>query len=312
VKQIPIDALLETPRDDVTFQKEWTTHGQQGWRAIYLEIALFAGAVGPGLFVVGAMFGSTLGLAVGYLIVLAGYGLPHLLFLGRVERFWRGMLRPGKSWISRGFLFANLFMFFGLLAVAHVLPALRQGPLDPAHGAYRIILWIATGSAVLLAVYPGFLFATIRAIPFWQSAVLVPLFLIQGLGGGVALSLLLSAAEGSTHLRLGILVPLDIELLALGAILIGAHLYLSGRSSAVGKTSVDQLLGGSFRRLFLVGAALVGLACPLALLVLAWLIGAAWPALPAGVFQLVGILLFKYCLLNVGAYSPLFDRRLLG
>ena len=126
------------------------------------------------------------------------------------------------------------------------------------------------------------------------------------------LGLLLAPAVGAAQPRLGVLVPVDIELLLTGAILIGLHLYLRGRSGAVGKTSVDQLLGGTYRRLFLVGAALVGVACPLALLVLSSLIGAAWPALLAGVFQLAGILLFKYCLLNVGAYSPLFDQRLIG
>ena len=169
MKQVRIDTLLATPPDGATYQSEWTTHGQQRVRGALLEIALFAGAIGPGLYVVSAVTAFRLGMLAGFLIVLIGYGIPHLLFLGKVGRFWRGMLRPGQSWISRGFLFANVFLLFGALSVAHYVPALNTGPLAADSGATGAIVWIAGAAAMGLAVYPGFLFAVLRAIPFWRS-----------------------------------------------------------------------------------------------------------------------------------------------
>ena len=310
MKQVPIDALLETPSDGVTYQTEWTMHGQQGRRAVWLEIALFAGAVGPGLFVVAAWTGLRLGLLAGYLIVAAGYALPHLLFLGRIERFWRGMLRPGRSWISRGFLFANLFMVFGLLSVAHYVPGLDRGPLAAGSSGWNAIVQIAAVSAVLLATYPGFLFSTLRAIPFWQSAALVPLFLVQGLAGGAALAMLIAAAQAGGAAVLAALVFADFALLLISAALFASHLALRWRAGEAGQASVRQMVSGKYRNLFLIGA-LPGLVLPVVLLVVA--LPAGWPAaaLSAAPLQLLGILLLKYCILNVGAYSPVFNPRLL-
>ena len=313
MKQVRIDTLLATPPDGVSYQREWTTHGQQRVRGALLEIALFAGAVGPGLYVVSAVAKFRLGLLAAFLIVLIGYGIPHLLFLGKVGRFWRGMLRPGQSWISRGFLFANVFLLFALLSVAHYVPALSAGPLGADSGAFGTIVWIAAAAAVGLAVYPGFLFGVLRAIPFWRSVFLAPLFVIQALGGGVALAVLLRAWAPAGGPALPTLLAADLALLAAAAGLIGAHLYFRGRSGPTGNTSVRQLLLGPYRKLFVFGAVLAGLAAPLALMALALLAPPlAWAARGGAILQLAGILLFKYCLQNVGAYRPLFDPRLLG
>ena len=115
MKQVKMTSLLDLPRDDVVFQREWTAKGELGKRGMLLEVAFFAGTVGPGLYLASCRHLFHPGLLAGFLIVLFGYGLPHMLFLGRIERFWRGLLKPQSSWISRGYVFANLFLLFGFL-----------------------------------------------------------------------------------------------------------------------------------------------------------------------------------------------------
>ena len=73
------------------------------------------------------------------------------------------------------------------------------------------------------------------------------------------------------------------------------------------------LTKGPYRKLFGFGAVAVGLVAPLLLFAIVALLGApAVLAVPAGLMQLGGILLFKYCFLNAGAYRQLFTEALLS
>lgn len=302
MKQVRIDTLLEPPQDAAAFQREWTTKGQCGHRSLLLELALFAGMVGPGLYAVSALCRFQPGLLAAFLIVLFGYALPHVAFLGRMERSWRSILRPGTSWISRGSIFAGAFLALGALSVV----------LDPNSGAYDAILIAATIAAILLAIYPGFLFAVLRAIPFWRSGILIPLFLAQALGGGLALLLLLGLLDSALWARRGPILAVNLAALAATGALIAAHIYFRHTAAApAARIAVQRLLRGTYRTLFLGGVVLCGLAVPLLLIPLALLDVAAYLLVPvAALCQLAGILFFKYCLLNVGAYSPLYNPRL--
>lgn len=299
MKQVRIDSLLEPPQDGAVFQREWTTRGQCGEKGMLLELALFAGMVGPGLFAVSALSKFAPGMLVGLLIVVLGYALPHAVFLGRMERSWRSILRPGSSWISRGSIFAGVFM---ALAGVTVVQSLSSG--SP-------VLIAAVVAAALLAVYPGFMFSVLRAIPFWNSIFLIPLFLTQALGGGMALALILSYLPGVQLEAAETILAYEPVAIAGAAVLIAAHVYFRSRCGPTGKLSVEKLLRGTCRTPFLFGAVLVGLTLPLLLTALALLLKApAVLVLPAAACQLAGIVFFKYCLLNVGLYSPIYDPRL--
>jgi len=313
MKPVRIDSLLHLPSDGVVLQKEWTTKGSSPARSLFLEIAFFAGTVGPGLYIFSAAVDFRPGMLAGLLIVALGYGLPHAAFLGRMERSWRAILRPGSSWISRGFIFANFFMLFAALSVAHYIPALNSGPLDPASTAFEYIVAAGIVSAVLLAMYPGFLFCVLKAIPFWNSLVLVPLFVVQALGGGAALTILLAVAPGAGVQPIGRFAAINALLVVITAGLIALQLLAGLKSGPTGRTSVTILLKGSYRRLFGIGAVIIGLAIPLVLFAIVGFLGgpAALGAI-AGLMQLSGILLFKYCFLNAGAYRELFTTDLLS
>ena len=313
MKPVRIDSLLQLPADGVTVQTEWTTHGTNPVRSLFLEIAFFAGTVGPGLYMFSAAVKYNAGMLLGLLVVVFGYALPHAAYLGRMERSWRAILRPGASWISRGFIFANAFMIFAALSNAHYIPALSSGPLDPNSAAFEYIVIAASVSAFLLAMYPGFLFSVLKAIPFWHSLALIPLFLIQAFGGGAAVMIIMLVLQGAKPEYIQQLAVIDSLFVAVTAGLVGMQLMIGLKSGPTGRISVMILTKGSYRKLFVVGAVAVGLVAPLGLFAIVGFLGAPLAiAALAALMQLSGILLFKYCILNAGAYRQLFTEALIA
>lgn len=302
-----MSSLLELSEDRVAFQKEWTIHGQLGLRSFNLEIALFAGNIGPGLFIISSFTGFGLGLLAGFLIVLVGYGIPHLVFLGRMERFWRAIFRPGKSWISRGFIFASLFLLFSFLSSVHLLPVPGFGQLHANAGLYQVLLVCGFISAFLLVLYPGFLFSVLRAIPFWNSPLLVPLFVLQSICSGISLTFLLTAFTPSSGIDIRVLAAGMSIILGVNLLLILLHVWSKKRSGSAGMASFERLVHGKYRFLFSIGVLVSGIILPLIILGFMHIISFIQQGLiAASVLQLLGVLAFKYSLLNVGAYSELY------
>lgn len=305
MKQIRVESLLASPQDIVTFQSEWSK-GRSGG---LLLLALFAGNVGPGLYMMSFLMNFTVGMLVGFLIVAVGYGLPHLLFLGRKERFWRGVMQPDTSWISRGFIFANFFMGFACLTVALGSPMLTNMIPEGISILYNPIGILSSVFAFLLAMYPGFLFASVRAIPFWHSFLLVPLFIVQAFGSGIALLLVLAHAPGvSLHGGEHLLFSEAIFLVT-SALLILGHLFFTFSSGKAGRTSVMRLISGSFKKAFLLGALSCEIAIPLTVVALTFVGLNKSMLIPAELIQLCGIYFFKYCFLNAGAYNEICSEQ---
>ncbi|MFC1782990.1 NrfD/PsrC family molybdoenzyme membrane anchor subunit [Planctomycetota bacterium] len=307
MKQIRIDTLLATPQDEVTYQSEWSLRAGFKGSGLLLLIALFAGNLGPGLYMIGCFYKFELGLLIAFGIVSIGYGLTHLLFLGRSERFWRALLKPQNSWISRGFLFATFFLIFGFLSVAHYLPWFNVGFLKIDAPGYNVILGLGFISAFLLSLYPGFLFSCVKAIPFWNSGILAPLFVVQSIGAGIALTFILSHLPGAGISGIDELLPYETVVISVSAVLIGIYLWGRSKKGGAGKVAVEQLLYGRYRKVFLWGAMFCEIIIPL-VMALAALMGlnAVFFA-AAELIQLGGIFFFKYSLLNVGAYNELYN-----
>lgn len=310
MKKVSINSLLFVHEDGSTFQKEWAIWDRLRGNSFFLLAALFAGNIGPGLFMISCFFSFDFGLLTGFLIVLFVYGLTHLVFLGRIDRFWRAVFKPQNSWISRGFIFATLFLVFGFLSVAHNFSILNFGFLQKDSPLYTTFLFSGFISAFLLALYPGFLFSCVNAIQFWNSIILVPLFIIQSFGSGIALGLLLEHLPFVGERGMETLLPLEAILITCSALLIGVYLYTRYRAGEAGKIAVHQLLRGKMRGAFVFGALSCEIVIPLAMVMLTFF-GVTKNILIAAEFiQLAGILLFKFCLLNAGAYQQLYDEKM--
>lgn len=273
---------------DLTAQEEW------GW---LLALDLFFAGMGGALFLLCFLFNlppSVVVLSLGFVALGA---MVLMVELGRPLRAWRALCKPFSSWISRGVMFVTLFIVFGTLYSAPTFDFLSW--LAPGGDtARKTIAIIAAISALFVTLYPGFVLAASPSIPFWNSPLLPVLFSLHSLMAASGLVLLLSPLGlESGHLQ---------SISFLGAILIVVNLALgamylasSKGSGLAGKEAVRLLNQGSLGWTFRVGVVLVGMIVPL--VVVLWLPSAT---AVAGLFILIGGLLFRYCVLKAGVYVP--------
>jgi formate-dependent nitrite reductase membrane component NrfD len=134
---------------------------------------------------------------IGWLIIVLLKMPPHLLYLGKPLRFWR-MIPPftnawRTSWITRGLFFTTLFVGFGLIQL--VLTYFFPGT------GWEIAFKALGGITALPAgIYSGFVMSYCRSIPLWNSALLPPLFLLAGIGDGLALIMAIGLGGGQVDI----------------------------------------------------------------------------------------------------------------
>lgn len=273
------------------FNAELKCQSEFGW---LLSIWLFLGGSSCGLFLLYKILDLPIffGLLALCTIVLGGAVL--LLELGNPLRAWRGVMRLGTSWLSRGALFVCLFIITGFLSIA---PAFVAGlPWDVGSPAGRTLGWIAALCALMIILYPGFYLAKNRSIPFWNTAWLPAALVAYAVLGGSAMILV-----GSAYLADGLrpVTTLAAWLIVVALVLVVAYLSAMHRAGGPAKESVRLLNTPPLSWTFRFGILLVGMALPLLLLL--WFPSAL---VLAGVCMLAGSLLFRYCVLKAGVYVP--------
>jgi len=264
-------------------QREW------GW---LLAIWLFMSGSACGLFLLYKLLELPLFFALLALGSILAGGAVLLVELGSPRRAWRGISRPGTSWLSRGVLFVAFFILTGLLSIAPELVSWL--PWQRGSLAARALGWIAGLCALMIVLYPGFFLAKNRSVPFWHTPWLPAAFVTCAALGATAMVLL-----GSAFLQDG-LRPFDTlaaVLIVLNAVMIGIYLLAMQRAGGPARESVRLINSPPLSAIFRIGVVLVGMAVPL-LLVL-WVPSAA---VLAGVCLLAGSLLFRYCVLKAGVY----------
>jgi formate-dependent nitrite reductase membrane component NrfD len=291
----------------IIFQKDWSGAGDRGFRDFLLIPAIFFGAVSPGLFISSMIFNFIPGYWIALAMNLVGYGLTHLLFLGKMDRFWRAMANWRTSWISRGFVFNALFSAFGFLYALSESSTLQ---LLSGQTLNLFLRYAAISSAVLFAGYPGFMLSVVKAIPFWRSFLEPILFFLQALLGGTALHILSSLFISVDPTEISLLLKLNLVSLILVMFLILAALIVKASHGGTEKISVNFLMKSSFSPLFIFGALGAGIIIPLFVL-----IGQMIIPLDFGensfiyylsmALELAGIYIAKYSILRAGAYKPL-------
>lgn len=276
-----------------TPQREWIER-----KGILDWLAIFFGGVGSGLYLVSLWFNNFSGMLIGWLIVVVLKGSVHMADLGQPLRFWRGILRPHKSWISRGLVAMALFAAFGALQLvfSYWLP-----------GSYgELIFKILAGVlAVAVATYVGFMLAYVIGIPFWNNGLLPILFLISGITRGFALLLAIALVSGG--IPLGSIQSGTRIMLLITAILLATYLLSGSYMMAAGRFSVVELLKGKTATLFWVGVVVCGILIPGGISTFSFLAtGVSHSILFFGIVcEMIGELSLRYCFLKVGFYSPL-------
>jgi sulfite dehydrogenase (quinone) subunit SoeC len=275
-------------------QREWIEK-----RGILLWLAFYTGGLGGGLYLVSLFFDNIIGMIVGWFIVAGLKGSFHLIYLGRPARFWRLVLRPQTSWLSRGLSFVFGFAGLGLIQILLSL-------IFPEQTAWIMVFKIAAGIfALCVATYTGFVLNSVKGVPFWELPILPLLFVACGILGGFGLTVgigIFSASVNMAAAEMGSRIMLIINVL-----LIVLYLFLASRKEAVGKQSVLYQIRGNISPIFWTFVVVLGIVIPALIAVYSLFSGEATSViLIAGVIcEIVGGVMLRYCVLKSGMYNPL-------
>jgi len=259
------------PEANGQLQREW------GW---WIAIYLFLGGIGGGAYTIGAVnwligegaeASTTIGLWIGFPALVIG-SVCLLADLGSPTRAILAGMKPGTSWMARGFWIISVFM---ILAFLHFVLHLFTGLGGTAGG--KSLLNVIAVAGIVFAVgtmaYTGILLSTSKGIPFWRSGVVPVLFVVSALVTGhftimLGMALGFAGPEMAEPLRIMALeaaILVGLEVLAIVFFLQAAFGGADSREAA------ERVLR---KRSFVVGYFLLGLAVPLVLMILAYRSGA--------------------------------------
>lgn len=141
---------LSVYEDNIPESFEAKYVSQKDWRLGEL-LAFYVGGVGAGLYVLSQFVNFMLGLVIGFILVVFGKNIAHLISSSRPIYAIRSMARPGTSWISRGAYFILLFAIFGILDIAS-----RYGWIAGGGIGGKLFSALAFISAFVVMIYLGF------------------------------------------------------------------------------------------------------------------------------------------------------------
>jgi len=268
-----------------TPQRDWIEgHG------VLVAFAIFFGGIAGGLYLVSLYFDSMWGMFIAWLLAMVT-GMTDMAHLSKKQRFWRMLLKPKTSWISRGFII--IWMFLGAAAIQL---ALSQWAPGAAETAFKVIAGIL---AFGVAIYSGFVVGFVGAIKIWNSAIMPILFVIAGLAGGLAI--LLATTLGDAAQSQNVVNAMRAVLIGY-AVFLAIYLWISTYESAAAKDSAMMILRGSIAPIFWIVVVLLGVVIPIILLF-------ATSATAAFIISLVCVIIggmaLRYVILKAGVYSPL-------
>ncbi|MBI9083545.1 MAG: dimethyl sulfoxide reductase anchor subunit [Desulfobacterales bacterium] len=254
---------------------------------------------GAAVLFVGLVLSSRSIFITGLALVMAGV-LALFLDLASPARSWRSILRPGKSWISRGALCIGGLVLSSMLLL--IIPDVTRSIWG------GLLATLSAAAAVMTMLYTGLLVSSMRAIPSWNTRRVPMLFFLHSStsAGLVLLSLLSMERSGILPV---FMFPVTVLMVAT-AVLTLNHAFKMGKCSGAGRESARMLLQGKQRVLFLAGALGCGFVMPLILIWVAYTAsGPVSMASPVVVLlglasRMAGDFSFRLALLRTGVYEP--------
>jgi polysulfide reductase chain C len=294
---------MQTSRQWMVTTNGWSTaiNKANGFekRGILLWLAFYAGGLGGGLYIVSLFFDNLLGMAIGWFIVSVIKGGLHFTFLGKPARFWRLVMHPQTSWLSRGLMFVVGFAGFGFIQIilSYFVPELT--------GLILALKIIAGIFALCVATYTGFVLNNVKGVPYWGLSLLPVLFVACGILGGFGMTVAIGAFDESINLHaaeMGSRIMLIVNI-----VLIALYLGIEARREGTGKKSVLMQIRGSASVQFWVGVVLFGIVIPVAIAISSIFTGEAtsWVLVFGTACEIVGGAMLRYCVLRSGMYNPI-------
>ncbi len=262
---------------------------QRHWD-VSMAAAFFCGELGAGLFLVSMLCGLAPGMILGLLIKSIGKPFFHLTHMGVPGKSWRAILRPDRSWTSRGLIASIVFVGAGILHTTNVMTA-GAVPLG------GLLPWVAGAAAMVVMTYQGFAMSQSSAIALWNTAMIPFAGLLYGLTGGAALALLLTGGGAASRLNDLTMALLLADLMMMLGLLYGAY-----HGGPGGRLSAELLCRTYYAKWFHGVVLAVGILLPFAAL---WLGGGApISRLVAAIAVLAGFFAFRVLIFKAGVYEP--------
>ena len=276
------------------FQRHWDTS---------MANAFFCGELGAGTFFVSMLYGYVPGMLLGLILTGCGKTWFHITHMGVPKKSWRAILRPDRSWISRGLIGIVFFVGAGSLHLLDVAFGLFASiGLPPLLGS--LITLVAGAAAVLVSTYQGFAMSHSTAIALWSSAMMPFSSLLYAMTGGVMVTLCLaggSLAEAQ-HAQL---INTALLLLLADTVMLLSTLHAAHHGTPGAQLSCELLLKTIYARpfyLYVVGA---GIVLPAMLLWFAG--GSALATLLAAAGALTGFYAYRVLVFKAGVYEPIMS-----
>lgn len=281
---------------------------QHAWHDLVVWYLFLAGT-GAGVYLVSLgnkLFRKDASLQnIGYLcgpaLVAIGTGFL-LLDLGRPLWAFLAILRPLSSMISIGTIILSLFLVLGLVQIYQNLYRKKE--------TSRVLDFVGFFLAIGTATYTGLLLGVVKAIPFWNSPVLLPLlFLASALSSGIGFTLLIlvitkKICSEKIANTLPSIVRLDIGLILFEITVLSIILFLAHQAGGASAMSVAILLNGFFALPFWGLVIGIGLILPLLLEILDHS-HKENVLLICGLALLIGGVALRYSIVFAGVFVPL-------
>ncbi len=280
----------DTLRVGYRFQRYWDNS---------MAYAFFFAEAGGGLFFVSLLLDCIPGMILGLVLVSTGKPYFHLAHMGVPMKSWRAMLRPDRSWISRGLLGLVFMIGAGFLYIVALLFGEQLG-LAADSGLVWLLKIAAAAFTLVVMSYQGFAMSHSTAISIWNSAIMPVSSLLYSLTIGVAVTTVILPGAQAVSLA-GTQLML---FLGLG----GMHLmFLHGgwHGSPGAKTSVELLLQTLYARWYWGLVIAVGIILPALLL---WALPGSTPAaIVAAVSTLAGFMAWRILIFKIGVFEPIMS-----
>ena len=179
--------------DNPTFEVGYNPQTEWKW---LITLAFFCGELGAGVFLVSLFIPAAAAklaffvALLGWLIVAGPKNLFHFIYLGKPWRFWRGLSRPGQSWITRGFYATFGLCGFGFLYLVMFYNVAFNGATPTP--MLQAIMILAGFAAFVVMIYDGVVMTFSPSIPLWNNSLIPVLRTSYALMGGVTMTLLVS------------------------------------------------------------------------------------------------------------------------
>ncbi len=268
------------------FQRYWGTS---------IATAFFFAEAGTGLFLLSYFYDHVIGMLLGLLITGTLKPYFHLAHMGRPQRSWRAILRPDRSWISRGSIAIAALLGCGTLVLIDRVWGL-PAPLG------FIVGHIAAAGAMVMMCYQGLAMADSDSLALWASPFVPLASFTYALTAGTMLLLVvgwdtLGAEKVATLSHLAVVLLL-IDLGVVIGILLRAR-----EKSPGGAFSVEMLLKGEYAGYSRYVVGVIGLAVPF--IILTFFAGLRIPAIVAAAALLAGFFTLRLVLLRAAVFEPI-------